>query len=59
MRSECESPFGWSMSKYGERSARPSGETFSGIRILGRVDEGMMLVVESMIADVVEVIVAI
>lgn len=61
MRSEGERPFGWSMSKCGERRARPSGETFSGMRILGRVEaveEGMMLVNESTIADVAEVIVA-
>lgn len=35
-RSEGERDLGWSIWKCGERRARPSGETFSGMRIRGR-----------------------
>lgn len=35
-RSIAERFFGWWISKCGARRARPSGETFSGMRIFGR-----------------------
>jgi hypothetical protein len=41
--SEAERFLGWWISKWGERRARPSGETFSGIRILGRLEGGVVL----------------
>jgi len=42
-RSAAERFLGWWISKRGERRARPSGETFSGIRILGRLEGGVVL----------------